>query len=274
MPTDPFFPDEDAARREHVRNDTGEVLQVAALATASIESRGTACGCTRPQSIMPGVSERQRRRQRTERREHRLGATTRRRHPLRTDNRFYVRSATSDGGQGRICGTVRRATRADDQFGGPEPDDAHLTGVILRLNADGTTPQDNPFFAAGANVGGEVGRNIQKIFAYGLRNGFGMAFDPVSGRLWEQENGDDSFSELNLVAPGFNSGWVQIMGPVNRIAQFKAIETTQILPTDPNAPTATRAAELRWSPVNIADRSQQSPCSCCRCRTTRAGGCV
>ena len=69
----------------------------------------------------------------------------------------------------------------DDQFGGPEPDDAHLTGVILRLNDDGTTPTDNPFFAAGATMPGQVGANMQKIFAYGLRNSFGMAFDPVSG---------------------------------------------------------------------------------------------
>jgi glucose/arabinose dehydrogenase len=50
----------------------------------------------------------------------------------------------------------------DDQFGGPEPDDAHLTGVILRLNNDGTAPTDNPFFAVGAAMGGEVGANLQK----------------------------------------------------------------------------------------------------------------
>src|SRR5262249_9267952 len=83
------------------------------------------------------------------------------------------------------------------QFGGPEPDNAHLTGVVLRLNDDGTTPADNPFFAAGAALGGEVGANIQKIFSYGHRNSFGMAFDPFSGKLWLQENGDDSFTELN-----------------------------------------------------------------------------
>ena len=115
----------------------------------------------------------------------------------------------------------------DDQFGGPEPDNAHLTGVILRLNDDGTTPRTTPSTRHGARVGGEVGGNIQKIFAYGLRNGFGMAFDPVSGDLWEQENGDDSFSELNRVEAGMNSGWVQIMGPVERIAQFKEIETSR-----------------------------------------------
>ena len=148
-------------------------------------------------------------------------------------------------------------TREDDQFGGPEPDDAHLTGVILRLNADGSTPGSNPFFRAGARIGGEVGANIQKIYAYGLRNGFGMAFDPRSGDLWEQENGDDSFSELNRVEPGFNSGWIQIMGPPSRIAQFKEIETTVTpTPPDPFAATYFGLQQLRWSPTNIADTPQ------------------
>ena len=142
----------------------------------------------------------------------------------------------------------------DDQFGGPEPDNAHLTGVILRLNSDGTAPTDNPFFVAGAATGGEVGKNIQKIFAYGLRNSFGMAFDPDSGDLWEQENGDDSFTELNRAEPGFNSGWVQIMGPPERIAQYKAIETTVTpSPPDPFAATYFGLQQIRWSPTNIAD---------------------
>jgi aldose sugar dehydrogenase len=142
----------------------------------------------------------------------------------------------------------------DDQFGGPEPDDAHLTGVILRLNDDGTTPSSNPFFGAGASIGGQVGANIQKIFAYGLRNSFGMAFDPVSGALWEQENGDDSFSEVNRADPGFNSGWVQIMGPPERIAQFKTIETTVTpSPPDPFAATYFGLQQIRWLPTNIAD---------------------
>ena len=39
-----------------------------------------------------------------------------------------------------------------------------------------------------------------------------MAFDPISGGLWEQENGDDSFDEINRVEPGMNGGWIQIMG--------------------------------------------------------------
>jgi glucose/arabinose dehydrogenase len=140
----------------------------------------------------------------------------------------------------------------DDQFGGPEPDNAHLTGVILRLNDDGSTPPDNPFFDVGAKMGDEVGANIQKVFAYGLRNSFGMAFDPVSGELWEEENGDDSFTELNRVEPGFNSGWVQIQGPPDRIAQYKAIETSRSV--DPVTGTVYFGLQqVRWPPTNIAD---------------------
>jgi glucose/arabinose dehydrogenase len=115
----------------------------------------------------------------------------------------------------------------DDTFGGPAPDNQHFTGIILRLNTDGSAPTDNPFFAAGAGMGGEAGANIQKIYSYGHRNGFGMAFDPASGGFWVTENGDDSFSELNRVVPGMNGGWIQVMGPIGRFAQFKEIETTQ-----------------------------------------------
>jgi len=137
----------------------------------------------------------------------------------------------------------------DDQFGGPEPDSAHLTGVVLRLNTDGTAPADNPFFAVGAAIGGEVGANLQKVFSYGHRNGFGMAFDPVSGSLWESENGDDSFSELNRIEPGMDGGWVRIMGPVSRIAQFKEIETS---------PQFFGLQQVRWSPTNIADTTEEA----------------
>jgi aldose sugar dehydrogenase len=138
----------------------------------------------------------------------------------------------------------------DDQFGGPAPDNAHFTGVIIRLNDDGSTPTDNPFFKAGEQIGGEVGANVQKIFAYGVRNSFGIAFDPVSGNLWDEQNADDSFDELNLVEAGSNLGWVQIMGPVARIADFKTIETTVVSPFD--------LQQRRWPPTNIADSAAQA----------------
>lgn len=121
---------------------------------------------------------------------------------------------------------------ADDDFGGPEPDNAHLTGVVLRLNDDGSTPADNPFHQSGVQigkriggtVGTEVGANLQRVFAYGVRNSFGMAFDPRKGDLWNTENGGRAFDEINRIERGHNGGWVQAMGPLARIEEYKAIE--------------------------------------------------
>jgi glucose/arabinose dehydrogenase len=285
----------------------------------------------------------------------------------------------------------------DDNFGGPEPDDAHLTGSILRLNPDGSTPADNPFTRTGhvfvarleggqenppnastargyaafflnqeetelrffvavagldftgtqtadtgdnlvaahihapaprgmnagvrfgffgqpfndtnpndvvvtpfANgVGGtvfskwdrdegnnttltaqlpnilaglsyinfhttrlpggeirgqieenpQVTANIHKVFSHGHRNSFGFDFDPKSGNLWLEENGDDTFTELNLVEPGMNGGWIQAMGPIARIDQFKLIETTMF---------GGALQQSRWPPTNIADSPEEA----------------
>jgi glucose/arabinose dehydrogenase len=134
-------------------------------------------------------------------------------------------------------------TTTDDQFGGPEPDNNHLTGVVLRLNDDGTTPTDNPFFNATTSLSPEAAANVKKIFAYGIRNTFGLAFDPVSGYLWEEENGDDSFDEMNRITPGFDGGWIQLMGPSSRVAQFKQIEQS----------FAGGLQQDRWTPAQIAD---------------------
>ncbi len=162
-------------------------------------------------------------------REH--GQSQRRRHAsFGPDGKLYIFM----GDQGRrgwlqnlANGPFLTAPQVDDTFGGPQPDNAHLAGVILRLNDDGSTPADNPFFAAGGAIGGEVGANVQKVYSYGHRNGFGMAFDPVSGFLWETENADDAFAELNRVVPGMNGGWIQFAGPLSRMAEWKSIETTQ-----------------------------------------------
>ena len=59
---------------------------------------------------------------------------------------------------------------------GPAPDN---TGVIFRVNDDGSAPNDNPFFAQGGN--------LAKYYAYGVRNSFGLAFDPITGELWDTE---------------------------------------------------------------------------------------
>lgn len=79
------------------------------------------------------------------------------------------------------------------------------TSAVLRLNRDGSIPSGNPF-------AGEA----SAIYAYGIRNSFGIAFDPVTGDLWDTENGPQQFDEINRVFKGFNSGWEDIMGPVSR----------------------------------------------------------
>src|SRR5262249_43810891 len=53
---------------------------------------------------------------------------------------------------------------------------------------------------------------LSLYYAYGIRNSFGFDFDPVTGNIWDSENGADDKDEVNLVKPGFNSGWAQVMG--------------------------------------------------------------
>ena len=84
------------------------------------------------------------------------------------------------------------------------------TSVIVRLNDDGSVPADNPFY--------DEGGPLIRYYAYGIRNSFGMAFDPVSDTLWNTENGPDVYDEVNRVRPGFNSGWRELMGPDSRSA--------------------------------------------------------
>ncbi len=106
-----------------------------------------------------------------------------------------------------VIGDLNRNGQLQNFSTGPAPDN---TGVIFRINDDGTAPSDNPFASQ---------PDLAKYYAYGIRNSFGLAFDPLSGELWDTENGPDAYDEINLVRPGFNSGWERIMGPVNRDPQ-------------------------------------------------------
>ena len=53
---------------------------------------------------------------------------------------------------------------------------------------------------------------LNLYYAYGIRNSFGIDWDPVTGVLWDSENGPNFGDELNLVEPGFNSGWARVQG--------------------------------------------------------------
>jgi glucose/arabinose dehydrogenase/plastocyanin len=124
-----------------------------------------------------------------------------------------------------IIGDQNQRTQLQNLPDADAPNDINFTGVILRLNDDGSIPDDNPFFAAGAEIGGEAGENVQSIWAYGIRNSFGMAIHPATGDLWETENGDDSWDEVNVFPAGSNSGWIQLMGPPERFDEYRQIES-------------------------------------------------
>jgi aldose sugar dehydrogenase len=77
-------------------------------------------------------------------------------------------------------------------------------GGILAFNHNGGSIFDNGI------LGNQTPLN--RYYAYGIRNGFGLDFDPVRGNLWDTENGPEFGDEINLVEPGFNSGWNKIQG--------------------------------------------------------------
>jgi aldose sugar dehydrogenase len=84
------------------------------------------------------------------------------------------------------------------------------TGRILRISPiDGSAAPDNPFANNKEN-------DMSKYYAYGIRNSFGLDFDPVTGNLWDTENGPIQYDEINLVKPGFNSGYYTVMGPISQ----------------------------------------------------------
>jgi len=58
--------------------------------------------------------------------------------------------------------------------------------------------------------------NSVELFAMGIRNSFGLSVDPETGYLWDTENSAHHYDEINLVKSGFNSGWMHVMGPVDR----------------------------------------------------------
>lgn len=97
----------------------------------------------------------------------------------------------------------------DNQIPGKSLDDK---SVVLRVNRDTGVPSaDNPFY----HYAGEM-EKLQRYYAYGIRNSFGMDFDPVTGKLWMTENGPDAYDEINIIESGFNSGWHKVVGPIAR----------------------------------------------------------
>jgi aldose sugar dehydrogenase len=129
------------------------------------------------------------------------------------DNNIYVMSGDGDSCWandcwdqcwGNVCeedfeDSVANSITLNNEDGKP----ADGRGGILRLTMDGWS-------VPGVILGTEYPLNL--YYAYGFRNGFGMDFDPITGNLWITENGPGFGDEINLVEPGFNSGWMKVGG--------------------------------------------------------------
>ena len=118
------------------------------------------------------------------------------------DNNLYVPIGDVDGtymgGPGE--------TNAQNYVDGVEPDGR---SGILRITQDG-----RPVGGIDGGSDGILGNThpLNLYYAYGIRNSFGFDFDPVTGNIWDTENGPGEVDEINLVEPGFNSGWQEIQG--------------------------------------------------------------
>jgi aldose sugar dehydrogenase len=93
------------------------------------------------------------------------------------------------GPDGKLYATMGEAhgSAAAQQLGNP-------AGKVLRMNSDGSVPNDNPFSGS-------------RIWSYGLRNSIGFDFDPQTNNLWESENGPECNDEINRIVKGGNYGW-------------------------------------------------------------------
>jgi glucose/arabinose dehydrogenase len=140
------------------------------------------------------------------------------------DNNVYV-----------IIGDVGGHTTMVQNFeNGSEADG---TSGILRIGKNGEVPE--PIIGTGA-----FGKYY---FAYGMRSSYGMDFDPMTGVLWDTENGAPFVDEINLVDTGFNSGWKIVQGMVppdysltglvmfNSESHYSNPEFTWTEPVDPTA---------------------------------------
>ncbi len=114
----------------------------------------------------------------------------------------------------------------------PAQDLANDIGKIVRINPDGSIPEDNPFV-------GQEGK-LPEIWSYGHRNAQGAAIHPVTGKLWESEFGPFGGDELNIPEAGKNYGW-----PV--VSWGKHYDGTDI-PDPPEHPEFADAI-YHWNPV-------------------------
>lgn len=111
-----------------------------------------------------------------------------------------------------------------------------LAGKVLRINTDGSAPQDNPFFT------GNPSDNRSKVFAYGLRNSFRLNFKPGTNSLFAGEVGWSNWEEVNRITAGANYGWPCWEG--NSLSSYNCTPSGVTLPTYTYAHNASGAGSI------------------------------
>jgi glucose/arabinose dehydrogenase len=100
---------------------------------------------------------------------------------------------------------------------------------------------------------------LNKYYAYGIRNSFGIDFDPITGKLWDTENGPDWGDEINLVEPGFNSGWSKVQGIWNVADGKKGAEDKGALASEKPDNLVDFAGKGKYSPPEFTWNNTVGP---------------
>jgi glucose/arabinose dehydrogenase len=121
------------------------------------------------------------------------------------DGNLYLTVGDMDGS----FNFTKYETKAQNYIDGPSPDGR---AGILRITQNGSP--------VGIGILGST-PILNLYYAYGIKNSFGFDFDPITNKMWDTENGPTFGDEINLVEPGFNSGWAKVQGmwAVNKVTE-------------------------------------------------------
>jgi glucose/arabinose dehydrogenase len=163
---------------------------------------------------------------------------------LDSDNNVYVITGDGDSCEFQTCKKNLNSSVINAQTANVQSGDLPMgRGGILRVTLDGEQV---------GNGSGILAREypLNLYYAYGIRNSFGMDFDPVTGYLWDTENGPAFGDEINLVEPGFNSGWLRVQGfwPIDDYALLDSVQKFNGYPGD---------KESSEEPENLVDFNNQ-----------------
>ncbi len=123
------------------------------------------------------------------------------------ENGFWYGNKLAFDRDGYLYITIGQRTIGNMHKWNTAQDKSVISGKVIRLNDDGSIPKDNPFVDS-AGV-------LPEIYTLGHRQPEGLVYDKHTGRLWENEHGENGGCELNLLTPGGNYGWPRTTFSIN-----------------------------------------------------------